>query len=210
MLEARDVVCIRDEHVLFSALSFTASAGEMVQIAGANGVGKTSLLRILSGLATPESGEICWQGQRINRMREQFNQQLLWLGHQPGIKSVLTSEENLRFFYPQQQQDALWQALAAVGLAGYEDVPVARLSAGQQRRVALARLWLTDVPLWILDEPLTALDVAGVEMLTQRMEHHITCGGIIILTTHQPLRPFAQDIRCIQLTPSEGTPSCGV
>lgn len=210
MLEARDVVCIRDEHVLFSALSFTASAGEIVQIAGANGVGKTSLLRMLSGLATPESGEICWQGQRINRMREQFNQQLLWLGHQPGIKSVLTGEENLRFFYPQRHQDAHWQALAAVGLAGYEDVPVARLSAGQQRRVALARLWLTDVPLWILDEPLTALDVAGVEMLTQRMEHHIAHGGIIILTTHQPLRPFAQDIRCIQLTASEGTPSCGV
>ncbi|MBA0168078.1 cytochrome c biogenesis heme-transporting ATPase CcmA [Pectobacterium sp. CFBP8739] len=210
MLEARDVVCIRDEHVLFSALSFTASPGEMVQIAGANGVGKTSLLRILSGLATPESGEICWRGQRIDRMREQFNQQLLWLGHQPGIKSVLTAEENLRFFYPQQDQDALWQALAAVGLAGYEDVPVARLSAGQQRRVALARLWITDVPLWILDEPLTALDVAGVDMLTQRMEHHIACGGIIILTTHQPLRPFAQSIRCISLTPSEGTPSCGV
>ncbi|KML67975.1 cytochrome c biogenesis heme-transporting ATPase CcmA [Pectobacterium peruviense] len=206
MLEARDVVCIRDEHVLFSALSFTASPGEMVQIAGANGVGKTSLLRMLSGLATPESGEICWQGQRINRIREHFNQQLLWLGHQPGIKSVLTGEENLRFFYPQLHQDAHWQALAAVGLAGYEDVPVARLSAGQQRRVALARLWLTDVPLWILDEPLTALDVAGVEMLTQRMEHHIAHDGIIILTTHQPLRPFAQSIRCIQLTPSEGTP----
>ncbi|MBN3229033.1 cytochrome c biogenesis heme-transporting ATPase CcmA [Pectobacterium brasiliense] len=210
MLEARDVVCIRDEHVLFSALSFTASAGEMVQIAGANGVGKTSLLRMLSGLATPESGEICWQGQRINRMREQFNQQLLWLGHQPGIKSALTGEESLRFFYPHQQQDALWQALASVGLAGYEDVPVARLSAGQQRRVALARLWLTDVPLWILDEPLTALDVAGVDMLTQRMEHHTARGGIIILTTHQPLRPFAQRIRCISLTPGEGTPLCGV
>ncbi|RYC43307.1 cytochrome c biogenesis heme-transporting ATPase CcmA [Pectobacterium zantedeschiae] len=206
MLEARDVVCIRDEHVLFSALSFTASPGEMVQIAGANGVGKTSLLRILSGLATPESGNVCWQGRRINRMREHFNQKLLWLGHQPGIKTVLTGEENLRFFYPQQHQDAHWQALAAVGLAGYEDVPVARLSAGQQRRVALARLWLTDVPLWILDEPLTALDVAGVEMLTQRMEHHIAHGGIIILTTHQPLRPFAQGIRCIQLTPSEDAP----
>lgn len=210
MLEVRDVVCIRDEHVLFSALSFTASPGEMVQIAGANGVGKTSLLRILSGLATPESGTICWRGQRINRMREQFNQQLLWLGHQPGIKNVLTGEENLRFFYPQHHQDAHWQALAAVGLAGYEDVPVARLSAGQQRRVALARLWLTDVPLWILDEPLTALDVAGVDMLTQRMEHHIARGGIIILTTHQPLRPVAQAIRCIPLMPSEGALSCGV
>lgn len=206
MLEARDVVCIRDEHVLFSALSFTANPGEMVQITGANGVGKTSLLRMLSGLATPESGDVCWQGRRINRIREHFNQQLLWLGHQPGIKSVLTGEENLRFFYPQQHQNAHWQALAAVGLAGYEDVPVARLSAGQQRRVALARLWLTNVPLWILDEPLTALDVAGVEMLTQRMEYHIAHGGIIILTTHQPLRPFAQGIRCIQLTPSEGTP----
>lgn len=203
MLEARDVVCIRDEHVLFSALSFTAHPGEMVQIAGANGVGKTSLLRILSGLAVPESGDIIWQGQRINRIREQFNQQLLWLGHQSGIKGVLTAEENLRFFYPQKHQDTYWQALASVGLAGYEDVSVARLSAGQQRRVALARLWLTDVPLWILDEPITALDVAGVEMLTQRMEHHIAHGGIIILTTHQPLRPFSQEIRCIQLTPSE-------
>ncbi len=203
MLEARDVVCIRDEHVLFSALSFTASAGDMVQIAGANGVGKTSLLRILSGLATPGAGEVYWQGQRTDRERARFHQQLLWLGHQPGIKGVLTGDENLRFFYPQQRREALWQALEAVGLAGYEDVPVARLSAGQQRRVALARLWLTDVSLWILDEPLTALDVAGVDMLTQRMEHHVSQGGIIILTTHQPLRPRAQNIRCIQLVPEE-------
>ncbi|MEB5922973.1 cytochrome c biogenesis heme-transporting ATPase CcmA [Franconibacter pulveris 1160] len=199
MLEAHHLTCVRDERVLFEALSLTVQPGEIVQIAGANGAGKTSLLRILTGLATPESGNVCWQGEPIRRQRDVFHHQLLWLGHQPGVKAVLTADENLRFYHPRLSQDARWAALAATGLVGYEDVPVAQLSAGQQRRVALARLWLSDAALWVLDEPFTALDVAGIETLTRRLERHASRGGAVVLTTHQPLRPVNCPLRCITL-----------
>ncbi|NDJ56923.1 cytochrome c biogenesis heme-transporting ATPase CcmA [Enterobacteriaceae bacterium 4M9] len=199
MLDAQNLTCVRDERVLFSALSFSVAPGEVVQVAGVNGAGKTSLLRILSGLASPESGEVYWCQEPLSRAREDYHRELLWLGHQPGVKSVMTADENLRFFHPTESQDARWHALASVGLVGYEDVPVAQMSAGQQRRVALARLWLSSARLWILDEPFTALDIAGVEKLTKRIEYHAAAGGTVLLTTHQPLRPLACTLRCITL-----------
>lgn len=203
MLEAHHLTCVRDERVLFESLSLNVQPGEIVQIAGANGAGKTSLLRILTGLAAAEAGRVCWQGEAISRQRETFHQQLFWLGHQPGVKAALTADENLRFYHPRQAQASRWAALAAVGLVGYEDVPVAQLSAGQQRRVALARLWLSEAALWVLDEPFTALDVTGIEMLTQRLERHAACGGAVILTTHQPLRAVSCPLRCITLNAPE-------
>lgn len=203
MLEAHHLTCVRDERVLFEALSLAVQPGEIVQIAGANGAGKTSLLRILTGLATPETGRVSWQGAPISRQRDDFHQQLLWLGHQPGVKPVLTADENLRFYHPRQTQEARWAALAAIGLVGYEDVPVAQLSAGQQRRVALARLWLSEAALWVLDEPFTALDVAGIETLTRRLERHTSRGGAVVLTTHQPLRAVDSPLRCITLNAPE-------
>ncbi|MFA1052369.1 heme ABC exporter ATP-binding protein CcmA, partial [Klebsiella pneumoniae] len=112
-----------------------------------------------------------------------------WLGHKPGVNAALTADENLRFFFPASRLQQRESALAAVGLAGYEDLPLSQLSAGQQRRVALTRLWLTDAPLWILDEPFTALDATAMETLTRRLEQHARQGGCAILTTHQPLRP---------------------
>lgn len=206
MLDAQNLSCIRDERVLFSALTFTVGRGEVVQIAGVNGAGKTSLLRILSGLAVPESGEVRWCGDPTGRVREAYYGELLWLGHLPGIKNVMTADENLRFFHADKPQKVRWQALACVGLVGYEDVPVAQMSAGQQRRVALARLWLSRARLWILDEPFTALDMAGVEKLTQRVEHHAAQGGAVVLTTHQPLRTLACPLRHITLSPSGAMP----
>ena len=203
MLEAHHLTCVRDERILFSALSFQVQPGEIVQIAGANGAGKTSLLRILTGLAAPQAGSVSWQSEPITSLRESFHQQLLWLGHQPGVKAALTADENLRFYHSCQSQQARWTALGATGLVGYEDVPVAQLSAGQQRRVALARLWLSDAALWVLDEPFTALDVAGIEKLTRRLEFHAARGGAVVLTTHQPLRPVACPLRCIALTAPE-------
>ncbi|MBV4411848.1 cytochrome c biogenesis heme-transporting ATPase CcmA [Enterobacteriaceae bacterium YMB-R22] len=205
MLDAQKLTCVRDERVLFSVLSFSVAAGEVVQIVGANGAGKTSLLRILSGLASPQAGHVRWRGELINRVREDFHRELLWLGHQPGVKNVMTADENLRFFHPSCSQDARWQALACVGMAGYEDVPVAQMSAGQQRRVALARLWLSRASLWILDEPFTALDVAGVEKLTRCFERHAGQGGSVLLTSHQALRPLSCPLRNIALTQEEAT-----
>lgn len=136
---------------------------------------------------------------------DSYHQQLLWIGHQPGIKTRLSALENLRFFHHDGDIAQCLAALAQAGLAGYEDIPVNQLSAGQQRRVALARLWLTRARLWILDEPFTAIDVNGVERLTQRMAQHTEQGGIVILTTHQPLNVETDKVRRIALTSERAT-----
>ena len=197
MLEARELLCERDERTLFSGLSFTLNAGEWVQITGSNGAGKTTLLRLLTGLSRPDAGEVLWQGQPLHQVRDSYHQNLLWIGHQPGIKTRLTALENLHFYHRDGDTAQCLEALAQAGLAGFEDIPVNQLSAGQQRRVALARLWLTRATLWILDEPFTAIDVNGVDRLTQRMAQHTEQGGIVILTTHQPLNVAESKIRRI-------------
>jgi heme exporter protein A len=203
MLEAINLSCVRDERSLFNNLSFTLSPGEIVQVAGQNGAGKTSLLRILAGLAQPDEGEVHWQGRNTRRNRDWYHQHLLFLGHQPGIKFVLTPFENLAFYQSvsaSSDPQALWSALERVGLVGYEDVPVAQLSAGQQRRVALARLWLSSAPLWILDEPLTAIDKQGVGELMSLFEQHAEQGGMVLLTTHQDLPGASRPVRKIHLS----------
>ena len=194
MLEARELLCERDERTLFSGLSFTLNAGEWVQITGSNGAGKTTLLRLLTGLSRPDAGEVLWQGQPLHQVRDSYHQNLLWIGHQPGIKTRLTALENLHFYHRDGDTAQCLEALAQAGLAGFEDIPVNQLSAGQQRRVALARLWLTRATLWILDEPFTAIDVNGVD------RQHTEQGGIVILTTHQPLNVAESKIRRISLT----------
>jgi heme exporter protein A len=202
MLEAKSLSCVRDERILFSELSFTVKPGEIIQVEGPNGAGKTSLLRILAGLAQPESGEVCWRGQNTLRHRENYHQDLLFLGHQPGIKTMLTPFENLQFYQAVRaapDRQAIWRALEQVGLVGYEDLPVAQLSAGQQRRVALARLWLSECPLWILDEPLTAIDKQGVAELISLFEQHAQQGGMVLLTTHQDLAGTTQAVGKISL-----------
>ena len=200
MLEARELLCERDERTLFSGLSFTLNAGEWVQITGSNGAGKTTLLRLLTGLSRPDAGEVLWQGQPLHQVRDSYHQNLLWIGHQPGIKTRLTALENLHFYHRDGDTAQCLEALVQAGLAGFEDIPVNQLSAGQQRRVALARLWLTRATLWILDEPFTAIDANGVDRLTQRMAQHTEQGGIVILTTHQPLNVAESKIRRISLT----------
>lgn len=200
MLEARELLCERDDRILFSELSFRVNAGEWVQITGSNGAGKTTLLRLLTGLARPDAGDVLWQGQPLHQVRDNFHQELLWIGHQPGIKTRLSALENLQFFHHDGDITQCLEALTQAGLAGYEDIPVNQLSAGQQRRVALARLWLTRARLWILDEPFTAIDVNGVERLTQRMAQHTEQGGVVILTTHQPLNVETNKVRRIALT----------
>lgn len=203
MLEANHLTCVRDERTLFSDLSFTVSAGDIVQIEGVNGAGKTSLLRILAGLSRAEQGEVLWQQRPVRQQRETWHSALLYLGHQPGVKAVLTARENLHFYHANQSQDALMAALEEVDLLGFEDVAVAQLSAGQQRRVALARLWLCHSLLWILDEPLTAIDKSGVEKLMRLFSQHAENGGAVILTTHQDLPAADRTVRKIRLTSSE-------
>ncbi len=202
MLEVKNLSCERDERLLFAELSFRVCAGEVLQIEGQNGSGKTTLLRILSGLSDIFSGEIYWQQQPIAQVREVFFQSLLYVGHLAGVKAALTAEENLAWMMrlaPHLNQLSVYEALEKVGLYGFEDVPCHTLSAGQQRRVGLARLYLSSAPLWILDEPFTALDKQGVAEKEALIAQHVDNGGMVILTTHHSLVIPNKTVRSIHL-----------
>lgn len=192
MLEVRDLTAIRDDRELFESVTFSVCAGDLVQVEGRNGSGKTTMLRIITGLGECDSGQIFWNGVETRKDRDAFHQDLLFIGHQTGVKKELTAFENLSFYQklngsPGVTLDDIWLALAKVGLAGKEDIPAGKLSAGQQRRVALARLWLSQHPLWILDEPLTAIDKQGIKVIEALFMEHTSNGGMVLFTTHQDM-----------------------
>jgi heme exporter protein A len=184
------VSCERDERLLFSRLNLACYAGEVVQITGPNGSGKTTLLRALAGVSPDYSGSILWCGQVLTQAKWEYTQDLAYIGHLPGIKKALTPIENLQWYTAiagGAEQDLILEALVQVGLYGYHETPCHQLSAGQLRRVALARLYLTQASIWILDEPFTAIDKAGIRQLEQLLESHTSKGGLVILTSHQDL-----------------------
>lgn len=187
--DIRDLRCERDERLLFRDLSFAIAAGDVVQVEGPNGSGKTSLLRILSGLSQQFDGQLHWCGEPMPSAKLAFRADLFYLGHAPAVKALLTPLENLRWSLAGESpaHEKMMAALREVGLYGYEDVPCFSLSAGQQRRVALARLYLTRARLWILDEPFTAIDKSGVAALEWHISAHAQQGGGVILTTHHAL-----------------------
>jgi len=202
MLSVNKLACIREERLLFENLNFSAKPGDFIQIEGPNGIGKTSLLRILAGLSSAFEGSVSWLQESINDCRETYHQDLLFLGHQSGVKAELSAYENLTFFQSLYNTDLeidLWQVLALVGLAGFEDQSAAHLSAGQQRRISLARLWMTKAKLWILDEPFTAIDKRGVKVLEQHFLNHCQAGGIVIITSHQDLLMSQDKLQTISL-----------
>lgn len=201
-LEVKDLFCERDERVLFSNFSLQVNAAEVVQIIGQNGSGKTTLLRILCGLSDAYTGEIFWQGKALDESREEYYQSMLYVGHLAGVKGALTPEENLRWMMQLDKslnKCSIREALRQVGLFGFEDVPCHSLSAGQQRRVGLARLYLSSAPLWILDEPFTALDKKGVSEKEALIANHVHDGGSVILTTHHDLMIPGKTVRPINL-----------
>lgn len=188
LLELCNLGCERDERLLFSGLDVQLFPGDVVQIGGPNGAGKTTLLRALAGISTDYHGQIRYAGQTLPEAAWEFAGDSLYLGHLPGIKKALTPAENLEWYKAQSGAAiSINDALAAVGLYGYEDTPCYQLSAGQLRRVALARLHLSRARIWILDEPFTAIDKQGVSQLEALISQQSAKGGVVILTSHQDL-----------------------
>ncbi len=199
----QQLACERDQRELFDGVSLRLEPGEVLQVAGPNGSGKTSLLRILAGLLPPAAGDIGYGDQSIFKLagRERWRRDRLFIGHAPAVKGALSAEENLAWLCALSQPasaEAIWQALDKVGLRGFEDVLCQHLSAGQQRRVALARLYLEAHPVWILDEPFTAIDRSGVAALEAHLLAHAANGGTVILTTHHSL-DHLQGLRTLDL-----------
>lgn len=200
MLEARDLECERGGRTLFRGLALALPPGEMVRVAGANGSGKTSLLRILCGLLPPTAGEVRWNGARIQSLREDYARHVLYLGHAPAVKDELTGAENLRAACALAglavSAGQLRDALAHFGVPG--DKAVRQLSQGQRRRAALARLAVSGAaPVWLLDEPFTALDAAAAQLTRALLGEHAQRGGSVVYTTHQSVD--LRDSRVIEL-----------
>ncbi|MBL6986288.1 MAG: cytochrome c biogenesis heme-transporting ATPase CcmA [Methylobacter sp.] len=199
-LEGEGLSCIRDDRVLFEELSFELVSGQILLLEGKNGSGKTSLLRILCGFREPDSGAIYWCGDEIKESR--FHAQMAYVGHLDGIKKELTVFENLKISLALSSvgRYPIDEALAKVHLGGYDDTPVQALSAGQKRRLSLARLLITENVLWILDEPFTSLDKQGIALIESLMTEHCANGGMIVLTSHHDIDLPEVDVQRIHLS----------
>lgn len=198
-LSVEDLACQRDERWLFQNLSFNLVNGQAMLLEGSNGSGKTSLLRILCGLRQPDEGRLSWNGQPVPCSDYQCD--MAYVGHADGIKKELTVLENLAVALALSMPGRynIDQALAMVQLAGYDDNRVQTLSAGQKRRLSLARLLITDKRLWILDEPFTSLDKQGMALVETLMVQHVSQGGMLILTSHHDLILPGIDLQRIHL-----------
>ncbi len=182
----------KSDRLLFENLSFKLEPGQLLYLKGQNGAGKTSLLRVLAGLSMPETGRVTFNQVDLCQDTSAYFEQLVYFGHKLGLNLTLTARENLQFWCEQQHVNCnpsyLLKVLAQLNLVGLEDLPIAHLSAGQQRRVALARFWLKpQATFWILDEPFTALDTQGISLLTGHIMRFLQQGGAVLMTSHQPL-----------------------
>jgi heme exporter protein A len=203
MLEALNLGCTRGDRRLFKGLNFFLKPGELIELRGANGSGKTSLLRILSGLSTPAEGEVRWQGKSIRSLGEEYSGAIAYLAHQNGVKDELSALENLRIAsgvagnaLSKSEAQAI---LEQVGLSRQQNLPARSLSAGQRRRVALARLLTSKATLWILDEVLTSLDDTAIKLSRVFIGDHLARGGLAIIATHQALDLAADRTQRIEL-----------
>lgn len=198
LIHADALSLVRGQRLLFKRLSFTLNRGEAIHLKGHNGSGKTSLFKILNGTLSPDDGELRLLDKVADKLTDEDYKKMLYLGHKTAIKHELTVMENLQlnsclFDNLQMSEAQLSAALSAVGLARFGDQPAGKLSAGQKRRVMLARLWgsvdeqQTDKVLWLLDEPLTALDIDAIDALQALMDRHLSLGGGVVFTSHQAL-----------------------
>lgn len=201
LLEARDLGCIRNDRQLFAHLDFALEAGDMLVVEGPNGCGKTSLLRILTGLRLADGGEILWRGEPIDRLAGDYYEQVNYVGHHDGIKLELSCLENLRLARAMGVPSGadLDDVLEQVNLYAYGESEVASLSAGQKRRLALARLLATDSLLWILDEPFTSLDKASMQLFAGLFERHLEGDGVIVITSHHDIVLPSREVQRLNL-----------
>ncbi|NNM52921.1 MAG: cytochrome c biogenesis heme-transporting ATPase CcmA [Pseudomonadales bacterium] len=193
MLSLENLAVERGDFRLFEALNLELPQGSLMQVVGPNGAGKTSLLAAVAGLLPMAQGRVCWNKRDVRQNRSAYVANFSYLGHAAGLKAALTPMENLRFLMALRSQQPstaqMFMALTEVGLSGYEHTPLIHLSAGQKRRVALARLRMEASPLWILDEPFTAIDRQGVVELEQQLHQHADSGGMVLFTTHHEMTP---------------------
>ena len=188
-LSAIDLTLIRGESCLFQGLEFALNSGELLLLEGQNGSGKTSLMRAVAGMLSLETGEIFWNDLPVDRQRQEFHGSLVWLAHRTGLKGDLTLVENLRFEASLRAQSGVDRTAVyeRLGISKLKTLPLRALSAGQQRRVALARMLLADVPLWLMDEPFTNLDREGRKLVMQLTEEHLAQGGMCVMAAHQDI-----------------------
>jgi heme exporter protein A len=198
-LSAHDLACERSERLLFNRLNFTLNRGQLLLVQGGNGQGKTSLLRLLTGLGRPDAGEVRWRGEAIARCRDSYHREMAYLGHANGIKDELNPVENLRFHGALHNRafdhGPAVATLKRLGLSRCLDLPCRALSFGQRRRVALSALLLAGASLWILDEPLTGLDAHAVALVEGLIRDHLRSGGMVVATTHQPMNLEGVDVQ---------------
>ena len=201
-LEAHALECIRDDRTLFSNLDFRVEPGSALVLEGRNGSGKTSLLRILCGIRLPDSGTVTWGERDIDKLGPDYHMHMAYVGHRDGMKLDLTPLENLAMARALGMPNdiTLEDALDLVDLRGFEDVLTRNLSAGQQRRLALARLLVTDTTLWILDEPFTSLDVHGIQVIEELLDAHTSSGGMLAVTSHHAVNLKNPTVQRINLS----------
>lgn len=202
LLEARDLELWRGDRRLFHGVSLSVHESELLHITGPNGCGKTSLLRVLCGMTLPEIGSVNWRGRPVMRSRTDFHSEMSYVGHRESLKADLSASENLTFDLGLRRdagKDVVRSVLDEVGLTAAADVPSRSLSAGQKRRVSIARCLASRAKLWILDEPYTNLDVAGREFVDEMMTRHLADQGLVLLVAHQSHGVAGQRVRQMEM-----------
>ena len=201
LLQTRDLSCTRNDRLLFEHLDIGLEAGQMLVVEGPNGCGKTSLLRILTGLRLADGGEVLWRGEPIDRLAGDYFEQVNYVGHHDGVKHELSCLENLRLARAMGVPSRLDldDVLDQVNLYAYGETEAGSLSAGQKRRLALARLIATDAMLWILDEPFTSLDKASMALFSGMFEQHLLQRGVIVMTSHHDISLPTQALQRLQM-----------